>query len=66
MQISCNPPKVLFLRIKQAHCTFLESFASAGSFSNKMKSGNTENKFHALARYAHRYKYAFFSKTYDF
>ncbi len=46
MQIICNPAKVLFA-YQSGALHILEIFASARSFSNKMKSKNTENKFHA-------------------
>ncbi len=45
----------------------LESFAGTRIFSNKVKIKNTKNKFsRTVGGVTHRYKYAFFSKTYDF
>ncbi len=47
MQTICNPAKVLFFAYQTGALHIFESFASARNFSNKMKSKNTENKFHA-------------------
>ncbi len=67
MQIICNPAEVLFLAYQTGALHVLERFASTRSFSNKVKKVKTRKGTQEFAfTVCHRYKYAFFSETYDF